>query len=149
MPTSLDRSVCEFVVSQGSPLDGAVFSHGPVRFSKRSSYFDVWFEGRGLPLELAIQVHEMYHKRGHLGKVVRAGGYPGGRHPRLMAVAYRAGTNERIVCGLNRADNVVGTRIAINKWGSIDKEFFVQSYQVDSQEALDLFLKVVGSDFAT
>lgn len=147
MLTSLDRSVCE-LVQLGAPVDGAVFSHGPVRFSKRPLYIDVWFEGKGLPLDLAIRVHQTPHRRGHLGKVVRAGGFPGGRHPRLMAVAYRAGTDERIVCGLNRAKDAVGTRVAINRWGGVDKEFFVQSYQVDSQEALDIFFRIIGSGFA-
>lgn len=148
MPNSLDRSVLESV-QFGAPVDGAVFSHGPVRFSDRLLHFDVWFEGRGLPLDLAIQVHETHYRRGHLGRFVRAGGYPGGRHPRLMAVAYRAGTDERIVCGMNRSKNVVGTRIAINRWKDVDKDFFVQSYQVDTREALDMFLRVVGSGSVT
>lgn len=148
MPNSLDRSVLE-LVQIGAPVEGAVFSHGPVRFSDRLLYFDVWFEGRGLPLELAIRVHETRFRRGRLGKFVRACGYPGGRHPRLMAVAYRSGTDERLVCGLNRPKSVVGTRIAINRWKDVDKEFFVQSYQVDTLEALDMFLRVVGSGSVT
>lgn len=107
-------------------------------------------EGKGLPLDIAIDLHEReYPLKGErqpitYGIVVRSAGFAGGIHP----IDWNIGTAYRLTEELQKLgeDPKTITRkdlLALYKQGNLKGEDSIDSYHIDHQIGLNEFARVV------
>ncbi len=107
-------------------------------------------EGKGLPLEVATELHERQYpiigerQPKNYGQVIRVTGHCGCPHPREWAFPTREvmeRESERI--GQNLMETTYGDLAKLCNSGVVQGERFVDSYHIDNQIGLNEFARVL------